>query len=182
MIFAVGIRRQLAVVAALVLSGLAGGFGLASLMPVLRLVSHDSRAEPSTVNHFVVAALASVGLPASVGALLMVVVALIIKSALNLFAMSDVGYAVAEVTTDLQLSLLKNLLSARWGYFTQQPVGRFANAVSQESSRAAEAYYAAMRMIGAAIEGSVYVGVALLISWKLALVSLVVGGGIALAA
>jgi ATP-binding cassette, subfamily C, bacterial len=75
------------------------------------------------VNHFVVAALASVGLPASVGALLMVVVALIIKSALNLFAMSDVGYAVAEVTTDLQLSLLKNLLSARWGYFTQQPVG-----------------------------------------------------------
>jgi hypothetical protein len=39
-----------------------------------------------------------------------------------------------------------------------------------------------MRMIGAAIEGSVYVGVALLISWKLALVSLVVGGEIALAA
>jgi len=33
MIFAVGIRRQLAVVAALVLSGLAGGFGLASLLP-----------------------------------------------------------------------------------------------------------------------------------------------------
>jgi ATP-binding cassette, subfamily C, bacterial len=86
------------------------------------------------VNHFVVAALASAGLPASGGALLMVVVALIIKSALNLFAMSDVRYAVAEVTTDLQLSLLKNLLSARWGYFTQQPVGRFANAVSQESS------------------------------------------------
>lgn len=37
-----------------------------------------------------------------------------------------------------------------------------------------------MRMIGAAIEGAVYVGLALLISWKLALVSLVVGGGIAL--
>jgi ATP-binding cassette subfamily C protein len=181
MIFAVGIRRQLAVVAALVLSGLAGGFGLASLLPVLRLVSHDSRAEPSIVNHFVVAALARVGLAASVGALLMVVVAaLIIKSALNLFAMSYVGYAVAEVTTDLQLSLLKNLLGARWGYFTQQPVGRFANAVSQDSSRAAEAYFAAMRMIGAAIEGAVYVGLALLISWKLASVSLVVGGGIAL--
>lgn len=138
MIFAVGIRRQLAVVAALVLSGLAGGFGLASLLPVLRLVSHDSRA-PSTVNHFVAAALARVGLAASVGTLLMVVVAaMIIKSALNLFAMSYVGYAVAEVTTDLQSSLLKNLLGARWGYFTQQPVSRFANAVSQESSRAAE--------------------------------------------
>jgi len=181
MIFAVGIRRQITVVAALVLSGLAGGFGLASLLPVLRLVTRDSRAEPSTVNRFVVAALARVGLPASVGVLLMVVVAaLIIKSAVNLFAMSYVGYAVSDVTTDLQLSLLKNLLGARWGYFTQQPVGRFANAVSQESGRAAEAYFAAMRMIGAAIEGAVYVGLALLISWKLALVSLIVGGGIAL--
>lgn len=181
LVLAVGIRRQLTVVAALVLSGLAEGFGLASLLPVLGLVSRDPGAKSTTVSRFVVEALARVGLPASLGILLIVVVAaLIVKSALRLFAMSYVGYAVSEVATDLQLSLLENLLGARWGYFTRQPVGRFANAVSQETSRAAEAYFAAIQVIRSAIEGTIYVGLALLISWKLALASLMVGGGIAL--
>jgi ATP-binding cassette, subfamily C, bacterial len=181
LLLAVGIRRQLTVVAALVLSGLAEGFGLASLLPVVALVSKDPRARESTVSRFVVAALARVGLPATLGVLLIVVVAaLIVKSALRLFAMSYVGYAVVEVVTGLQSSLLENLLGARWAYFTRQPVGRFANAVSQETSRAGEAYFASIQVIGAAIEGTVYVGLAFLISWKLALVSLIVGGAIAL--
>ena len=181
LILAVGIRRQITVVAALVVSGLAEGFGLASLLPVAALVSRDPGAKSSGVNRFVVEALASVGLPGTLGFLLIVVVgALIIKAALRLFAMSYVGYAVSEVATGLQLSLLKNLLGARWGYFTRQPVGRFTIAVSQESSRAADAYFAAIQVIGSAIEGTVYVGLALLISWKLALVSLMVGGAIAL--
>jgi ATP-binding cassette, subfamily C, bacterial len=181
LILAVGIRRQLTVVTALVLSGLAEGFGLASLLPVVALVSKDPRARESTVSRFVIDALARLGLPATLGVLLIVVVAaVILKSALRLFAMSYVGYAVAEVVTGLQSSLLENLLGARWGYFTHQPVGRFANAVSQETGRAGDAYLAAIQVIGAAIEGTVYVGLAFLISWKLALVSLVVGGAIAL--
>jgi ATP-binding cassette subfamily C protein len=181
LILAVGIRRQLTVVVALVLSGLAEGFGLASLLPVVALISKDPRARESTVSRFVVDALARLGLPATLGVLLIVVVAaLILKSALRLFAMSYVGYAVAEVVTGLQSSLLENLLGARWGYFTRQPVGRFANAVSQETGRAGDAYFAAIQVIGAAIEATVYVALAFLISWKLALVSLIVGGGIAL--
>ena len=182
MILAVGVGRQLTVVAALVLSGLAEGFGLASLLPVLGLVSRDPAAKSSNVSRFITEALASVGLSATLGSLLIVVIAaMIIKSALRLLAMSYVGYAVSEVATGLQLSLLKNLLGARWGYFTRQPLGRFTNAVSQESSRAADAYFAAIQVIGSAIEATVFVGLALLISWKLAAVSLIVGGGIALA-
>src|SRR5260370_14000168 len=94
LILAVGIRRQLTVVAALVLSGLADGFGLASLLPVVALVSKDPHAKASIVSRFVVDALARLGLPATLGVLLIVVVAALLpKSALRLVSLSYVRYA-----------------------------------------------------------------------------------------
>lgn len=176
---ATSFSRQLTVLGCLLVGSLAEGFGLASLLPLLTLVGGDRG--DSLLDEIVRSVLAAVGLPLQVEVLLLVVVAgLVLKAALTLFAMSHVGYAVAEVATGLRLQLVKALLEARWGYFARQPVGRFANAISSEASRAGDAYLAVATTISIAFQAVIYLCLALLVSWQLSLLSLVVGSVIVL--
>ena len=87
--------------------------------------------------------------------------------------MSD--FASAEVSTGLRTELLSHLLRVRWKYFTGQHVGRIANAVSNDATRAGIAYTSSAKFVAYIIQGTVYVVVALLVSWKLALVGLGIG-------
>src|SRR3546814_18904871 len=70
----------------------------------------------------------------------LVVGGIAVKCVLHMVAMRYVGYAVAAVATDLRAELIKSLLNVRWEYFTKQPLGRIANAVSVDSTRAGQAY------------------------------------------
>src|SRR5512132_510331 len=125
------------VMVSLLLANLVEGFGLASLLPALTLLMNDSGGQPTVVHQLVYGAIKAVGLPASLETLLLLVVLGVIgKSALVVLALVRVGYAVAEVSTDLRTTLVQSLLEAKWSYFTRQPVGRFANAMSQDATRA----------------------------------------------
>src|SRR3546814_2019036 len=64
----------------------------------------------------------------------LVVGGIAVKCVLHMVAMRYVGYAVAAVATDLRAELIKSLLNVRWEYFTKQPLGRIANAVSVDRS------------------------------------------------
>src|SRR3546814_14962661 len=71
-------------------------------------------------------------------------------------AMRYVGNEVAGVATRVRAELIKNLLNVNWGYFTHQPLGRIANAVSIEASRSGEAYLMAANFHAPAIQSVVY--------------------------
>ncbi len=175
---ATSVRRQVTVFACLLAASLAEGFGIASLVPLLTIAagSGGGSSADSAVSQMVLGALSAVGLPADMAVLLVVlVVGLMLKAGLTLFAMSHVGYAVAEVATGLRLQLIQALLDARWGYFARQPVGRFANAISSEASRAGDAYLAVATTLSIAFEAIMYLVLAFLLSWKLSLASLVIG-------
>ena len=73
----------------------------------------------------------------------------------------------ANVATGLRLKLIDSLLGVRWSYFTRQPVGRFANAVSNEAARASEAYSASATLMANLVQAAVYVLLTLLVSWQL---------------
>jgi ATP-binding cassette subfamily C protein len=94
--------------------------------------------------------------------------------------MRHVGYAAAEVATQLRTRLIDSLLQVRWSYFTRQPVGRIANAVSFEATRSAQAYVFAVQFLAGAIQCLAYLAVALLLSWKLAVIAFGIGSLIAL--
>jgi ATP-binding cassette subfamily C protein len=66
----------------------------------------------------------------------------------------------------------------KWSYFTRQPVGRFANAISNEAARAAEAYYAAAMFVTTVIQSIIYLILTLVFSWQVGLLSLLIGGSI----
>ena len=107
--------------------------------------------------------------------LLIVVVGMTLKSALVLVANRQVGYTVAHVATDLRLTFIRSLLSARWEYYLRQPVGGLANSLATEATRGAEAYLYGATVIALVIQALVYSIVALLVSWQATLAALGAG-------
>ncbi len=168
------------VLACLLLAGLAEGVGLATLLPLLSLAISGGQGETSTAGRMVAELLDFFGFEPELGLLITLVVGgIVLKCSLTIAAMRYVGYAVAQVATGLRAELVQHLLNVRWGYFTLQPLGRIANAVSIDASRAGEAYLMAANFQVHVIQGAVYTIVAILVSWKLALAALVLGGTIA---
>jgi ATP-binding cassette subfamily C protein len=168
---------------ALSLAGVAEGIGLSALLPLITLaMGGQTEAVPGTsvghteVERVVTETLASAGLTPTLGVLLVVIVlAIVLKSGLVLLAKKQVGYTVANVATDLRLSLIRALLVARWEYFLRQPIGVLANSIATEASRTSAAYLHGALMAALFFEALVYTVVALLISWKATFVSLAVG-------
>jgi ATP-binding cassette subfamily C protein len=164
----------------LVLATVAEGFGLASLLPALTILMDDG-GEPTLVHKMVYSVLDALGLPHNLEVLLLLVlVGVLAKAALVAVALIRVGYAVAEVATDLRTTVVRRLLDVKWGYFTRQPIGRFANAMSQDATRAGRAYMLSQMFVAAILETVVSLTLAFLVSWKMALLGIAIGGTIIL--
>ena len=82
---------------------------------------------------------------------------------------------VAQVATDLRLSLLRAIFSSKWQYFIHQPAGAFTNAFATEASRSASAYLFAMRIMARILNALVYITVALMVAWQATLIALSAG-------
>ena len=91
-----------------------------------------------------------------------------------------VGITVAKVTTSLRLKLIGRLLEAKWIYFTREPVGRFGNAISGEATRAGEAYLSVAVLIAVQLQTLMYLFLAYLIAWQIALAAIVFGAALTL--
>ena len=160
----------------LTLASVSEGIGVASVLPLLTAAMGSPEAEASSLNQTILGILDFLGIPNSIGVLLVVVVVFtVLKALLTLFAMLYVGYAVAQVSTDLRADVIKNTLRAKWSFFIAQPVGRVTNAVSNEALRAGQAYNTAARFFADSIQTLAYLAVAFLISWKVTLAASLAG-------
>jgi ATP-binding cassette subfamily C protein len=165
----------------LTFASLAQGFGIATLVPLISLVSDDQAQHASAAGKAITDILGYLGLPVQLGVLLLVVVsATLLKSVMTVFAMIYVARAVADVANGLRADLIKALMKARWSYFTSKPTGVLVNSVGMESSISGVVYLMFSRFLSSVIQTVIYVAVAFAVSWKLALISLLVGGTIAL--
>ena len=166
------------VLGSLVLASLFEGLGLTTLLPLLSSGSGGAAGDAKPgVGAVVTRMLDAVGLTPTVGVLLLIVViGMTLKGALVLVANRQVGYTVAHVATDLRLTFIRSLLSARWEYYLRQPVGGLANSLATEATRGAEAYLYGATVIALVIQALVYSIVALLVSWQATVAAL--GAGI----
>lgn len=164
------------VLCCLVLAGLAEAVGLTTMLPTITELVGGAREGSSEVNRFVGQTLAAFGVePSLPNLLILIVAALCAKAVLSFAALSYVGYSVAQVSTGMRAQLIGQLLAARWSYFTDQRVGRVANVISNDATRAGQAYLVAARFVAYALQGLVYAAVAVVVSWQLALAGLVIG-------
>jgi len=168
---------------ALLLAAVAEGIGLTTLLPLVSVaINSQTGAQGGTstvgsdLERLVTQGLGAIGLAPTIGVLLIVItLAITLKSVLLLLARKRIGYTVAQVTTDLRLSLLRALLVTKWEYYIRQPVGVLANAMATEAQRTSYAYLSGLTVISIFIQAMVYAGVAFLVSWKATLIALAVG-------
>ncbi|MDF1530430.1 MAG: ABC transporter ATP-binding protein, partial [Sedimenticola sp.] len=99
-------RQSLVMLTALIVAGVVEGIGLTALLPLLQKAINlpkgpsASPASSSGVDSFITAAMSSLGMPVTIGSLLMVIMAgAILRSCLILIADKKVGYTVAHVAT-----------------------------------------------------------------------------------
>ena len=169
-------RRTAVLVGLLILSGLAEGVGLVTLLPLLELGTGGGAAAESDIGRAVAGLLGSLGISLTFGVLLaLIVLAMVLKAAFLWLAAQRVGYTVADVATQLRLSLIRSLMAARWDYFIRQPVGHLANAIGTEATRASQTYRASVAILSGLIQALIYLGVAMLVSWWVALLTILAG-------
>ena len=164
------------VIGCLVIASLAQGVGMASLVPLVSLVTGEGVDGSSPITQMVSEVLGSVSLEISLEALLGFILAMVLlKSALSIVAMTYVGYATAEVASHLRQRLIEVLLRARWGFFTRKPMGHIVAAVGMESAFSGNLFGNLARLVAHTVQAAVYVVVAFAVSWKLAAAGSLIG-------
>ena len=89
--------------------------------------------------------------------------------------MSYVGFVMAQIATDFRISMVRAVLNASWSYFISQPLGRFTNAVTNESSQSAAVYMNICQFIACILQVLVYFAAAMLVSWVLTVGAIAAG-------
>jgi ATP-binding cassette subfamily C protein len=168
---------------ALLLAGVAEGIGLSALLPLISVaigtqtgIKGGTLVGSSGLERAVTETLAAIGLSPTLGVLLtMITLAISLKGILILFAKKRIGYTVAQVATDMRLSLLRALMVTKWEYYIRQPVGVLTNAMATEAIRTSKAYSCGITMIALLVQAIVYACVAVLVSWRATLLALAAG-------
>ena len=168
--------QSLVVLLCLLLAAAMEVVGVSSLLPLISIAT-GSEGGGGALEARVRDALASLGLVPDMGTLTAVIVAAAwLKAVLVLLSKRQVGYTVARVATDLRLGLLRALLATRWSYYTRQPIGVAANAIATEAQRASRAYEHLALIATSSVEASVYVGIAIAISWQASVLAALAAG------
>ena len=173
--------RPWLVLLCLLLAGACEAVGLTTLLPVIsQLAEGGSRlsvaADGGGVGTYVTQALTALDLPPTLGVLITVMAgAMVLKSLLAFVALSYAGYSGAKVAAGIRKRLLAALFAARWSYFVDHRVGRIANAISNDATRAGDAYAASARFVAYSVQAAVYLVIAALISTNLAIAGAVAG-------
>jgi ATP-binding cassette subfamily C protein len=172
--------RPWLVLACLLAASLSEGLGLATLLPLASIALEGEGVASSPIGAVLRDAFAGLGIALTLGPLLtLIVAALVLKACLRLLAMRYVGYAMAEVAANLRRRLVQSLMDVRWRFFVHQPLGRIANAMGTDATRAAQTYLLVAELLTNLTTAVVMGLVALVVSWKLALTAYLIGGAIA---
>ena len=161
----------------LILAGFGEAISIAALLPLLGIVAGGNETEATAIHKAIGSMLEMVGLEVTVVPLLGLIIAgSLLKAGLMLLAGLQVGYATARVATDMRLGVMRSMLQAHWLHFSSQSVGRLSNAISGEAERASTALHSIGSLINNAVQVTVYLAFALVMSWQGTLLAVVVGG------
>jgi ATP-binding cassette subfamily C protein len=172
--------QTLMMLAALVFAGVAEGIGLSAMLPLLAITLGGSKTatggKATQAEQMIQKIFDWLGItPTLEFLIIMIFTAMMLKTVLVLFANKRVGYTVAQLTTDLRHHALRAFISASWEFHLSQPIGRLAAAMGGETAKTAKAYAIGVSMIVLLIHALIYIGVALMVSWKATLIALAVG-------
>jgi ATP-binding cassette subfamily C protein len=170
-----GFARQVPIVLAMLLTGFLEGISVASLFPILSIVTQGQTA-PTRLNQAIEQALAFLHLPLSLGILCLVIgMTIWTKALISLLVARALGRIGATIGQEIRQRLLQALVNAKWSYFTIQPVGRFVAATTTEANWASTAFRNSLQVIEQSMRTVIFCGLALFMGWKMAVVAISMG-------
>ncbi len=160
----------------LVLASVAEVMSMSAMLPALMAVSGEKGNLPSAFNTVIDVTMSVTGLPATMGGYtIAVVLMLIVRSILLGAAMIYAGFAIANVSTRIREDLLVAMFDTKWRYFVDHRAGRIANTISVDATRAGDAYIESAKFVAATIQGTGYLAIAMMASFKFALAGAIAG-------
>lgn len=150
----------------LLLAGLSEALGVASLLPLLGIMTQgSSEAGSGAVGRMINSLLGFIGIRPTIGTVLTFVVAgTVMKALLNAIAMREAGHATARMAADLRLGLIRGLMAARWSHFTDQSLGALANSMSIEAMRGSYVFFVSAVILSSTMQALAYALLALAVS------------------
>jgi ATP-binding cassette subfamily C protein len=168
--------RPFLVLLCLILAGIAEAAGISTLLPAATAISGGDDAASSPFNATVRGVIESFGIAPDFGNLVLIIVALlVVKSLLAFGALTYAGVTAARVSVGLRRKLIRSIFDARWSFYADQSGGRFANSVSNDATRAGEAYQIAAQTVAYTLQALFYGIIALVMDWKVAMLGLAAG-------
>lgn len=164
----------------LVVASIAEGLSLSTLLPILSIATgNQSHMVDAKTQDFLTQGLHWLSINPTIGTMIaLVLCGLVFKALLTLVAYRQVGYTVAAIATEVRLKFLRALSASRWEYFLQQRTGRLSNTISTEASNSADAFQSLANLAAMMSQAMVFLVVALLVNWKIALLAMAVGAAI----
>lgn len=155
-------------------ANLAAGVGIATMLPLLTIATDTDSSSPALkmARDF----FEDAGLPLEVAPLLIIVVlALVVKSVLIYVANCYTGFAVTEVATRYRKKAIRLFMDSQWQWYVQQPPGRLNHALMGLTSAVGSSYRSAASFVAQSVETAVLIVVALFVSWKVAVIGALAG-------
>lgn len=173
--------RPFLVLICLLVGGVAETASISTLLPAVTAIAGGDVAGSSQLNAQIRSIVSMLGITPDLGNLILLIVGLMVfKSALSFGALSYAGVSAARVSNALRRNLIAAIFEARWRFYADQSGGRFANAISNDCTRAGDAYVLASQIVSYSIQVASYAAAAVLIDWRIALVGLLIGSAVAL--
>ncbi|HMT13589.1 MAG TPA: ABC transporter transmembrane domain-containing protein, partial [Aestuariivirga sp.] len=161
--------RPWLVLLGLFLASLAEALGITTLLPAAAAIL-DPNSGSSGVGAMIRAGMARFGITPTVGSMLAVIVFLMVARALLSFAaMVYAGVTAARVSINLRKRLIAAVFNARWRFYSGERSGRLANAISNDATRAGDAYNLAAALAANGFQLIAYATIAILVDWRVAL-------------
>ena len=166
-----GLWRQVPVMIGVMAASLLEGLSVASLFPILSIVSGDPSEKPNKLERTILMTLDVLHIPATLGSLVLLLGGFaILKAVISLNVSRYVGFLVAEIATEMRSRMVDAMLAARWTYYTVNPIGRFAAAITTEANWGAAIYRTSLNLMIASVQAVVFVVIVFIVDWQVALV------------
>lgn len=169
------------VLVCLLIASLSEALGISTLLPAINAILGDNAADTPGFGRSIRSIIESMGVSPSLGNLLIVIICLLVlKSVIVFGALAYSGITGARVAINLRRRLIKAIFDARWSFYAEESGGRFANAISNDATRAGDAYQFAAEVMAGILQLVTFSIVALLIDWRVAIIGGLAGLIIAL--
>ena len=143
--------RPWLVLACLLLASLSEALGISTLLPATNAILGNGPQSETGVGLALRTFIESLGISPSLGNLLIIIVSLLtLKTVISFGALSYAGITGARVAINLRRKLINAIFEARWSFYADQSGGRFANAISNDATRAGGAYQFAATVVAGA--------------------------------